>query len=80
MATSEQVAKSLRDAVKSILGKKVKEPDLTIREAMNFAAAEPSAETADVPADLELVSEELESEEISGEPEDVPVEIEVATA
>jgi len=39
-----QVAKKLRDAVKDALAKKVKEPDLSIREAMNFAAGEASSE------------------------------------
>ena len=41
---TSQVARSLRDAVKAALGKKVKEPDLDIREAMNFASGEASSE------------------------------------
>ena len=56
---AEQVAKKLRDEVKDLLGKKIKEPELSCREAMNFAAGEASAEDSVSYMALANVSKEL---------------------
>jgi len=60
------VAKRLLSEVKKVLGEKVRADELTIREAMNFASAGPSADDSasktaidNVAADLKLMPEEV---------------------
>jgi len=63
---AEQIAKRLLAEVKALLAKRVKEPELTIREAMNYAAGEASAEDsvssqaiANVAAELKIEPDEV---------------------
>jgi len=63
---AEKIAKKLRDEVKTLLAKKIKEPELSIREAMNYAAGEVSSEDSVSREAVDLIAAELgiESDEV----------------
>jgi DNA invertase Pin-like site-specific DNA recombinase len=55
----DKVAKELRNAIKDVLNKKVREPEISIREAQNFAAAEVGAEQSASRMAVEAIAAKL---------------------
>ncbi|MHC4939179.1 MAG: hypothetical protein ACYTHK_09450 [Planctomycetota bacterium] len=56
---TEKVAGMLRDAIKDVLNKKVREDELSVREAQNFAAAEVGAEQSASRMAVEMIAAKL---------------------